>query len=174
MKSAQNAVRLRRYERNSSPCPWSACMARLEGDPRHRALGGHLDLEELARAERERAGDQERRELLRPRVVALDVRVEDAPRGLDLVLDAAQLRLQALEVVRGAQLRIRLGQGVDRAERAGEPGLRPLHGARLAGLDGRRAGRGDALERLALVRRIAPDGLHEVGHEVVTPLQLDV
>ena len=83
--------------------------------PRNRPLGRHLDLEELACAEGQRARDQQRREHLDARVVVLDVRVVDAPRGLDLVLDLGQLGLQALEALGRAQLRVGLRQGVDRA-----------------------------------------------------------
>src|SRR5262245_38012809 len=138
------------------------------------ALGRVADLEELLRLKAALVGDDRGRPLLDLGVVGLDVRVVDPARGLDLVLQLGELALELLEVLRRAQLRILLRDDPEAAE-----GLREL-GLGLPGLLGAarlhcgRAGLGDVLERRLLVRRVALDRLHEVGHEVVPPLELDV
>src|SRR3954447_24106904 len=83
--------------------------SRREGDLRDLTVGGDLDLEELARLEVAARGDDRVREDLLARVVDLHVRVVDPARRLDLVLDLCEWRLQAYEVVGGAQLRVLLG-----------------------------------------------------------------
>ena len=75
-----------------------------EGDARNRALGRHLDLEEVPRAEGHRSGDQERGEHLDARVVGLHVGVVVPARRLDLVLDLGELALELLVALRRAQL----------------------------------------------------------------------
>src|SRR5918912_109557 len=67
------------------------------------AVGRRVELEELAR--REALARQQRfREHLDAGVVVLDVRVVDPAGGLDLVLELRQLGLEALEVLRSAEL----------------------------------------------------------------------
>ncbi len=86
-------------------------------DLRDRAVGGDLDLEELARAERHRSRDQVVREHLDARVEVLDVRVVDAAGGLDLVLDRGELGLESAEALRRLELGIGLRQRLDLPER---------------------------------------------------------
>ena len=98
--------------------------ASLEGDLDRLAVGGILDLEELAAGEAERAGEQAVREHLDLGVVRLDVAVVDAARSGDLVLGVRQLALQLGEALGGAQLRVGLGDREQAAQRAGERTLR--------------------------------------------------
>ena len=93
---------------------------RLEADDRHLALGGVLDLEELALREAERAGDEDCGEDL-DRVVERQHRVVvDLARDRDLVLGVPELVLEVEEVRARLQVRVRLGDGEEAAERLGE------------------------------------------------------
>src|SRR3954447_22139954 len=94
--------------------------SRREGDLRDLTVRGDVDLEELARLEVATRGDDRVREDLLARVVDLNVRVVDPARRLDLVLDLCELRLQADEVVGGAQLRVLLGHCADASKRLAE------------------------------------------------------
>src|SRR5437762_5934418 len=107
--------------RRPASAPASGLAARgLETDLGGLALRFTGELEELARREAERAGDQVRRELPDARVQVAHHRVVVAARVLHRLLDLAEARLQLREVLRGAQLRVGLGeredlpQGLDR------------------------------------------------------------
>src|SRR5207245_1201424 len=80
----------------------------LEADLGGLALGFTAELEELARREAERAGDQVRGKLRDARIQVAHHRVVVAARVLHRVLDLAEARLQLREVLRGAQLRVGL------------------------------------------------------------------
>ena len=107
-------------EADSAHPPKERAGRSLEGDLDRLAVGGILDLEELAAGEAERAGEQAVREHLDLGVVRLDVAVVDAARSGDLVLGVRQLALQLGEALGGAQLRVGLGDGEQAAQRAGE------------------------------------------------------
>src|SRR5262245_8480045 len=81
------------------------------------AVAGVLDLEEVPGGEIALVGDDRGRELLDLRVVALNVRVVDPARGLDLVLELRELLLELLEVLGRAQLGVLLGDHAQPAER---------------------------------------------------------
>src|SRR5450756_1706514 len=68
------------------------------------------DVEELALAEAEHAGEQRGRELLDAGVIFLHRVVVEAARGGELVLDVGDVRLQLLEIRVGLQVRIVLRQ----------------------------------------------------------------
>ena len=124
-------------------------------------------------------GEDGRGERLDARVVALHVAVVDAARAGDLILGVRQLGLQLLEVLGRAQLRVGLGDGEQAAERSAQLALGLGDLSRRRGAAGLRAhGVGarlrDGLEDLALVRRIALDGLDQVRDQVVPALELDV
>src|SRR5882724_1571409 len=147
-----------------------------------RALGR---LQRLRRREHEEVGDEVAREALAADVVVHHRVVVALARERDPVLGARQLFLQREHVLVGLQLRVRLDDGEQPPERARQPRLRlgqPAHRLRAAGcarralrgLHGARAGRDDRVERLALVRHVSFGRLHEVGDQVVAPLELHV
>src|SRR6266568_1320596 len=68
--------------------------------------GRFVDLEELARTEAERAGDQVRRELADRRVQTHDLVVVELPRVRDLRLGPGQLLLEREEVLAGLEIRV--------------------------------------------------------------------
>ena len=96
---------------------------RLEADGRHLAVGGVLDLEELALREAERAGEQDGREDLNRVVERQHGVVVDLARDRDLVLGVLQLRLEVEEVGARLQVRVRLGDGEEPAERLAQDAL---------------------------------------------------
>src|SRR5436309_5905065 len=147
-----------------------------------RALGR---LQRLRRREHEEVGDEVAREALAADVVVHHRVVVALARERDPVLGARQLFLQREHVLVGLQLRVRLDDGEQPPERARQPRLglgQPAHRLRAAGcarralrgLHGARAGRDDRVERLALVRHVSFGRLHEVGDQVVAPLELHV
>ena len=107
-------------------------------------------------------------------VVRQDRVVVDLPRDGDPVLRLGELRLELAEVLVRLELRIRLGDGEQPAERLAEDalGLRRL-GGRLRLLCARARCR-DLLEGPALVRRVALDRLDEVRDEIPPALELDL
>ena len=72
------------------------------------------------------------------------------------------------------EVRVGLGERVDGAERARQPRLGALDGARLVGLHRGEPRHRDVLKRLALMGRVPLDGLDQVRDQVVTALELDV
>ena len=97
-----------------------------EADRRHLAVAGILDLEELPRPEAEHARDEHRGEGLDRVVVRQHRVVVDLPRDGDLVLRVLQLVLEVQEVLVRLQLRIRLGNREEPAERlAQQPSAAP-------------------------------------------------
>src|SRR5437899_4251726 len=127
----------------------------LEADLGRLALGVTGELEELARREAERAGDQVRGELPDAGVQVAHHRIVVAARVLYRVLDLAEAGLQLREVLRGAELRVRLGEREDVAQRLRERALRLGLGRPPAGRPGTAAGADHGLEGRALVARIA-------------------
>src|SRR5216110_1452756 len=100
--------------RRPASAPASALATRgLEADLGGLALRFTAQLEELARREAERAGDQVRGKLRDARVQVAHHRVVVAARVLHRVLDLAEARLELREVLRGAQLRVGLGERED-------------------------------------------------------------
>src|SRR6476659_1515851 len=153
--------------RRRRACGWG------EVDARGAALR-LVRLEELACREPERAGDRDAGEGLDRVVVGQHGVVVDLPGDRDPVLGLGKLALQLPEVLVGLQLRVRLGDREQPAERlAQDPlGLGRLGGRTCALRRGARLG--DRLERAALVRRVALDGLDEVRDQVVPTLELDL
>src|SRR5215210_118925 len=135
---------------------------------------GFLDLEERPRLEAEHPGDDVRRDRLTRVLVAEDGVVVDLARDADLVLRVLELRLQLTEVLARAELRIRLRDGEQAADRRGERvlGLGLLLDAlRFLRM---RPGARHLLEGAALVRRVALHGLDEVRDQVVAAPELYV
>src|SRR6478736_5112423 len=131
------------------------CASALAEVDAWRFAGDVLGLEVLARPEVEPAGDDARRHGLERVLVAEDGVVVDLARDRDALLDVGELRLELLEVLGRAQLRVRLGDREQPAEGGGQHvlGLGLLRDAlRLLRGDARVR---DGLERLALVRGIA-------------------
>ena len=123
--------------------------------------------------EPEHAGDEHGGERLDRVVVGQHRVVVDLPGDRDLVLGVSAARLELRNSVR-LQLRVRLGDREQPAERLAQEafGLRRLGGVLRALRRGARLR--DRLERAALVRRVALDGLDEVRDQVAPPPQLDV
>src|SRR5213594_2721619 len=92
----------------------------LEVDLGGLALRFTGELEELARREAEGAGDQVRGELRDARVQVAHHRVVVAARVLHRVLDQAEARLELREVLRGAELRVGLGEREELPQRLRE------------------------------------------------------
>lgn len=136
--------------------------------------GGCVCLEELALPETEHAREDDRREGLDAVVVLHDRVVVALAHVADLVLGLGQLRLQVEEVGGRLEVGIGLAHSEERLEGAGE------HVLGLSARFGRRGDHGggaclrNRLERTALVRCVALDGLDEVGDEVEPALQLHV
>ena len=168
----------RRRARRRSGRRRRGCGGGAEVHPRrlpHLGALGLGDLEELLLLEPERVRDHVRRERLDPAVVVLHVRVVEAPGGLDPVLRVGQFLLERQEVLVRLQVGVVLGHGEQLARgrpRTG-PRRRPA-GRRPRRPRGERPGPGHLLEHLALVRRVALHGLHEVGDQVVPAAQLGV
>ena len=78
------------------------------------------------------------------------------------------------EVLGGAELRVRLGDGEQSPERRAEHRVRLGRRLRPGGAHDRGAGPRHLVEDLALVRGVPLDGLDEVRDEVGAPAQLDV
>ena len=126
------------------------------------------------RPEAEDPGDHVRRHGLDRVHVRQHRVVVDLARHRDRLLDVGKLRLEVEEVLARPQLGVGLADGDQPPERRGQDVLRPrLLLDPACGLR-RGAGDGDRLERLALVRRVALDGLDEVRNQVVSPSELDV
>src|SRR6476660_7042862 len=138
--------------------------------------GRRLDLVVRLRPEPGRSGDERRRHGLRRGVVGLHRVVVELPRVADPVLGVGQLGLQGEEVLVGLELRVRLGEGEQPAERLGEYAL---GGGLAAGAvpgagDGVVTGGDDGFERAALVRGVPAHRLDQVGDQRVAALELDV
>ncbi len=145
-----------------------------KADLRGLALRVVLHVEELARSEAERACDEGAWDRLDRIVVGQHRVVVDLARDGDPVLRLGDLALELPEVLVGLQLRVRLGHGEEASERLTEQPFRLRRLARRLCLLRGRAGLGDVLEGLALVRGVALDGLDEVRDQVPPPLQLDL
>src|SRR4051812_7399805 len=140
----------------------------------HGAGGLALGLEVLPLGEVERTGQERARERLDLGVVAVHGVVVELPRVGDPVLAGGQLLLQVQKVLVRLQVRIGLGQGEDRLQRAAQHVLGLGLLLWRAGRHGRVAGCDHRLEGLALVGGVALDGLDQVRDEVVAPLELHV
>src|SRR5262245_20016466 len=145
-----------------------------ERDARNLALFGAVELEVLPLGEAEEQRDLVGREAVDAGVEVADDRVVVAARALDRLFDLAERGLQLVEALVGLELRIRFRQREELAQGACQLifGL----GARLRGR-GRHRGTArthDLIERVALVRGVAPYGLDEVRHEIGTALELHV
>jgi hypothetical protein len=145
-----------------------------EGDARDLTFFGAIELEVLALGEAEEQRDLVGREAVDGRVQIADDGVVVAARALDRLLDLAERALQLAEALIRLQLGIRLGDREELAERAGQLvlGLRPRLG-RLR-RHRRAAGADDLVERGALVRGVALDGLDQVRHQIGAALELHV
>jgi hypothetical protein len=149
-------------------CCWSAA-----GERHLRHRGVTLRREELALAEAERYREEEPRQALHRGVEVHHGRVVIAARGADLVLGVRQVFLELQEVLGRLQVRIRLGDREEPADRRGEelvrvrcvPGRRGL----LHGCSRPR----HLVEDGTLVSGIAADGLDEVRDQVGAALELD-
>ena len=151
----------------------------LEGHQRSKATADRslsilAGLEELPRREAEEPRDDQRRERLLARVEAQHGRVVVPAGGGDLVLGVRQLLLELHEVLGRAELRIRLRDGEQPAERRPEHVVRLGRRLRAGGAHDRGARPCHLVEDLALVRRVPLHGLHEVRDEVGAATQLDV
>src|SRR2546422_7116707 len=151
--------------------PASALATRgLEADLGGLALRFTAELEELARREAERAGDQVRGKLPDARVQVAHHRVVVAARVLHRVLDLAEARLELREVLRGAQLRVGLGEREDLPQGLRERPLGLGLGRRSLRRHGAAAGADHGLQGGALVAGVSLHRLDQVGDEVVAAL----
>src|SRR5687768_3582840 len=136
------------------------------------------DLEVVALAEPEHAGDEDGGE-------GLDRRVELAHRAVvmlaaepDLVLRRGQLLLELHDVLVRLELRVVLDQREELSQRSGEEvlGLSRLAGVRRTALlraDGGGSGLDDPSQGLLLEVHVALDGVDEVRDQIVAALELD-
>src|SRR6059036_4346924 len=155
--------------------PASGLAARgLEADLGGLALRFTAELEELARREAEGAGDQVRGELRDARVQVAHHRVVVAARVLHRVLDLAEARLELREVLRGAELRVGLGEREDLPQGLRERSLGLGLGRRSLRRHGAVAGADHGLQGGALVAGVSLHRLDQVGDQVVAALQLHV
>src|SRR5437667_10573577 len=100
------------------PLCWAIPLAELHlWDLAVRLVG---ELEVLLRLEAERAGEQVRREGLERGVEVADVAVVEAAGEGDLVLGRSEVLREVLELLDRLQLRVVLGDGEQRTQRAGE------------------------------------------------------
>src|SRR5215213_956646 len=151
-----------------------------EAHVRRLAYGLVVDLEVRRLPELEHAGDEVGRHRLHLGVVDQHVGVVVPPTSGDPVLGLGKLPLQFEEVLVAFQVRIRLDADDQVVHGAGEslfdirPRLtrqRPLALRHLLGLV---AEAGDVFQRVAFVRRVPAYGFHQVGNQLVAPIQLDV
>src|SRR5437660_319298 len=145
-----------------------------EGDARGLTVFGPVELEVLPLGEAEEQRDLVGRKAVDRRVEIADDGVVVAARALDRLLDLPERALQVAKALVRLEVGIRLGEREELAQGAGQLvlGLR----AGFGGLrhHGRAAGTDDLVERAALVGRVAPNGLDQVGHQIGAALELDV
>src|SRR5216684_1259633 len=147
---------------------------RVKADLGRFALGGGGNFEELARLESEHSGKDVRGELLNLSVQVADDGVVVAARILDRVLDLCKRILQRGEALDGAELRIRLGEGEEALQRAGEHVLcLGLVGWAGSG-HGTVAGVDDRFEGTFFMSGVALHGFDEIRDEVIAALELNV
>jgi hypothetical protein len=111
------------------------------------------------------------------RVVLVYGGVVVVARDGDAVLGAGQLVLQHPEVLIRFQVRIRLDDGEQSAECAGELGVGGRHRFRIPTPDGTHqpcARVRDLREHLLLVRGVSFHGFHEIADQIGAALQLDL
>src|SRR6266478_6940976 len=143
-----------------------------DGDARDLTIFGAIELEVLPLGEAEEQRDLVGREAVDRRVEITDDGIEVAARALNRLLDLPERALKLTEVLVRLQLRIRLGEREELAQGAAQLilGL----GARLGrrSRHGRAPGADDLIERVPLVRGVAPYGLDEIGHQIGAALEL--
>src|SRR5215213_1120623 len=151
-----------------------------EAHVRRLAYGLVVDLEVRRLPELEHARDDVGRHRLHLGVVDPHVGVVVPPTSGDPVLGLGKLALQFEEVLVALQVRIRLDADDQVVHGAGESlfDIRPLltrqRPLALRHLLGLVAEAGDVFQRVAFVRRIPAYGFHQVGNQLVAPIQLDV
>ena len=151
----------------------TTCGSPLKLDLRRLTGRGVCNLKALANLELD-ASDDVSGEGLDGVVVRKNAVVEALSCVDDLVLGVGQISLEILEACIGLELRVAFGDGKQRLEGVGER-VGGLH----LGLGGARLRRGSArpryrLKRLGLMARVALDRVHEVGDEVIAPLELGI
>src|SRR5215510_1733946 len=145
-----------------------------ESDARDLTIFGAFELEVLPLGEPEELRDLVRRKAVDRGVEVAHDRVVVAARALDRLLELRERALEVSKALVSLQIGVRLGEREQLSQGAGQLvlGLR----ARLGGLrrHGRAAGAHHLVERAALVRRVAPHRLDQVGHQVGAALELHV
>src|SRR5262245_45953685 len=145
-----------------------------ERDARNLTVFGSVELEVRPLGEAEELRDLVGGEAVDRRVEIAHDGVVVAARALEGLLDRRQRSLQITEGLIRLEIGIGLGEREELPQRAGQLvlGLR----ARLRRLRRHRraASADDLVERASLVRRVALDGLDQVGHQVGAALELHV